>query len=258
MSERVAAQLPNTSGDTIDLTVEEHATQLHQELVGLISSSHFRLDLQPIQDVITGDRIGAEALARFPGSMSPAEWFRVAHAIGLGHDLELRVVHEVIERASNGLPGMIAVNVSPQVITDPRLIGICRQLGNNRMMIEVTDQTSMPEFSTLRVRLDEIRSLGIRIATHVQRFDAEAVQTLTIAEPDVVKLGYGVTCALMAGKVDVTQARNFFARCRQAGVFIVAVGVETRDQLEILERIGVDGYQGYITQRAGFVPVAGW
>lgn len=256
MSERVA--LPHeTSGNTADLTVEEHATRLHEELVALISGSHFRLDLQPIQDIITGDRIGAEALARFPGSMPPAEWFRVAHAIGLGHDLELRVVHEVIERAANGLPGMIAVNVSQQVITDPRLIALCRQLGTNRLMIEVTDQTSMPEFSTLRVRLDEIRSLGIRIATHVQQFDADALQTLMIAEPDVVKLGYGLTCALMAGRVDVTQAKNFFARCRQAGVFIVAVGVETRDQLELLERIGVDGYQGYITQGAGFMPVSG-
>lgn len=254
MSGRVAAA-DNTPGDTIDLSVEAQATRLHEELVSLISGSHFRLDLQPIQDVITGDRIGAEALARFPGSMPPAEWFRVAHAIGLGHDLELRVVHEVIERASNGLPGMIAVNVSPQVITDPRLVGLCRQLGNNRLMIEVTDQTSMPEFSTLRNRLDEIRSLGIRIATHVQQFDADALGTLMVAEPDVVKLSFGLTSALAAGRVDVTQARNFFARCRQHGIFIVAVGVEARAQLEILEQIGVDGYQGYITQGAGFDPV---
>ena len=237
----------------IDQRIEAQADRMHQDLVELISGSHVGLDVQPMHEIVTGSLLGAEALARFPGPLRPAEWFRVAHAIGLGHDLELRVVHEVIARSS-GMSGMLSVNVSPQVIADPRLLGLLRQLGGRELMIEITDQTTMPELSMLRSRLDEIRSLGIRVATHVGEFGPEALRTLLIAQPDIVKLRYDLTSSLAAGHVETIQTRNFFACCRQAGVFIVAVGVETRDQLAVLERLGVDGYQGFITRGANPLP----
>ncbi len=238
--------------------LEAQMAHLHEELVGLITLSKLRLDLQPMHDIATGGSLGVEALARFPGPLGTADWFRVAHALGLGHDVELRVLHEVVERASNGMPGMLAVNVSPQVVADPRLLGLLRQLGTDQLMIEITDQTSMPELSMLRSRLDEIRALGIRVAIHVGEFDPEALRTLLIAQPDVVKLRFDLTAALVAGHVDTTQTQNFFSCCRQAGVFIVAVGVETRHQRDVLERLGVDGYQGYITRSADLAMPPGW
>jgi EAL domain-containing protein (putative c-di-GMP-specific phosphodiesterase class I) len=234
------------------------ATRVHAELIDLIRGPNVRLDLEPIRHIGTGSCVGTEALARLPDTMTTAEWFRVAHALGLGNDLEMRVVDEVLQRPTGDGASLAGVNVSPQVIMDPRLLDMLRRFDTDQLVIEITDQTSTPEFGMLRARLAELRSLGIRIAVHVDDFSPESFRSLLVAEPDFVKLSPGLTHALAAGVVPTTQTENFFARCRRDGVFIVSVGIENDEQLRALEQCGVDAYQGFINRAATFDAIFGW
>jgi EAL domain-containing protein (putative c-di-GMP-specific phosphodiesterase class I) len=234
------------------------ATRLHAELVELIRRGSVRLDLEPIRHIGTGSCVGAEALARFPETRTTAEWFRVAHVLGLGNDLEMRVVDEVLQRSAGAGSSLTGVNVSPQAIMDPRLFDMLHRFDSERLVIEITDQTSTPELGMLRTRLAELRSLGIRIAVHVDDFSPESFRSLLVAEPDFVKLSPGLTHALAAGVVPMTQTENFFARCRRDGVFIVSVGIENDEQLRALERCGVDAYQGFINRTVTVDPIIGW
>lgn len=217
---------------------------LHHRLITLIDGTGPGIVLQPVIHIQSGARVGAEALARFPGPMTTAEWFQTAHALGVGDDLELRIVHEVAQQIDRWTSGFIGVNVSPSILLDPRLIEILRAVNGPEVVLEITDQTARPKLSVLRARLDEVRGLGIRVAIHVSEFGRSTTRFLTVVRPDVVKLDPPATAALVAGHVDATAASELFRFCRREGVFVVAVGVQTRRQLEVLVDLGVDASQG--------------
>ena len=219
--------------------------QLRDRLVDLITGTGPGLILQPVIHIQSGAQVGAEALTRFPGSMSTADWFRTAHALGVGADLELRIAQEVIQHLDRRPAGFVGVNLSPGVLLDPRALGVLREAADAELVVEITDQTVMPKLSVLRSRLDELRRLGIRVALHVSEFGVATMQLLTLARPDVIKLDPPLTAAVTAGRARTTAAENLFTFCRQEGVFVVAVGVETRQQLEVLQHAGVDAYQGH-------------
>lgn len=218
---------------------------LRDRLVGLITGTGPGIYLQPITHIQSGAQIGAEALARFPGSMPTAEWFRTADALGVSDDLELRILHEVVQRVDHRRSGFIGVNLSPRVLLDPRATDELRAARDAELVIEITDQNVMPKMTVLRSRLEEFRNLGVRVAIHVSEFGVETMQLLMLARPDVIKLDPPITAAIAAGRVQTTVAANFFTYCRQEGVFVVGVGVETRDQLESLQDAGVDAFQGF-------------
>lgn len=224
---------------------------LRDRLIDLISGTGPGLVLQPVTHIQSGVQVGAEALARFPGSLSTAEWFQTAHALDVGADLELRILHEVVKRLDRGAAGFVGVNLSPTVLLDPRSMEILRQASDAELVVEITDQTVMPKLSVLRSRLDEVRQLGIRVAIHVSEFGLATMQMLTIARPDVIKLDPPMTAAVAAGRAGSTTAMNMFTFCRQEGVFVVAVGVETRQQLDALQHAGVDAYQGFFVPNDG-------
>src|SRR3954451_17825377 len=76
--------------------------------------------LQPIVDLATGERIGAEALSRFPAEwdMAPDVVFDQAHGIGLGDRLELLALERAAEHLAR-VSGYVAMNVSPATLLTP-------------------------------------------------------------------------------------------------------------------------------------------
>lgn len=219
---------------------------VRDRLVSLISGTGPGVHLQPVVHIQSGVQVGVEALARFPGGMSTPEWFRTAHGLGLGGDLELRILHEVLRRLDGCGPGFVGVNLSASVLLDPRTVEILERGADAELVVEITDQTVMPKLSVLRSRLDELRHLGIRIAIHVSEFGLATMQLLMVARPDVVKLDPPLTSAIAAGRAGSATADNMFTFFRQEGVFVVSVGVETQAQLVALQDAGVDAYQGFI------------
>ena len=73
--------------------------------------------LQPIVDLATGVRVGAEALSRFPAAWgkAPDVCFAEAHSVGLGHELELLALARAAEHL-DAVAGYIAMNISPATL----------------------------------------------------------------------------------------------------------------------------------------------
>jgi EAL domain-containing protein (putative c-di-GMP-specific phosphodiesterase class I) len=233
----------------------EYLEELRDELIELIQGTGPSIAYESIVHVQSGEEVGAEALARFPGRLTTGEWFKFAHAVGIGDDLELRVIYEVLRQQQSqavtrdSQRRIIGINVSPKVFVDPRFLELIRKFGDDHIVIELTEQTTAPTIAKLRAQIAEVRAQGVDVAIHVSSFDDEALRVLLVAEPSMVKLGVELTTALADGEIDSAHARSFFARCRRAGVIIVAVGVERTEQLRALEPLGVDAYQGYLTGR---------
>jgi EAL domain-containing protein (putative c-di-GMP-specific phosphodiesterase class I) len=223
---------------------------LRRRLSDLIGGTGPGLCLQPITHLHSGVEVGAEALARFPGPLSTADWFRTAHALDAGVDLELRMLHEVVEHLTGRANGFVGVNLSPSALLDARVLELLHRSGYTGLLIELTDQTVLPQPAVLRARIDEVRRLGIRIGIHASEFGVDTMQLLDLVSPDVVKLDPVLTGSIAAGRATSSTARSFLRHCNSTGVFLVSVGAESRQQLTVLKSAGVDAYQGGTDLRA--------
>ena len=226
-----------------DLLHDHHGELLRARLSGLIAGIGPSLAFEPIVHLHTGLRIGVEALARFTGPVPTGDWFRHAHRLGLGSDLELRVLDEVI-RSLPDRDGFVTVNLSADAVLDVRTVEILRHTDATRLVVELTEQTRLPDLSVLRRRLDDLRATGAQLALHVDEFSADMLQRMSWASPAIVKFDPAITRALSTGRARAASAVNFMAACQQMGVFSVAVGVRDADQREVLRRFGIDATQG--------------
>ena len=236
---RPPASTPPDDGAVVD--DDGFITELEQ----LIQDGGPNLEYQPIVHGLSGTVIGYEALARFPGARPTGTWFQMAHRVGLGADLELCILRRVIDRLdqSDG-KSYLACNLSPSIIGDPRLTQIASQHRSDRLVIELTGRNTACELRMLTRELEALRDDRKRVGVHVASIDQTTLGCLVFEKPDMVKLDVELTRRLASGQEPF--APEFFRRCRHEGIFVVAVGIETDDDLRAVEAIGADAYQGFL------------
>jgi hypothetical protein len=88
--------------------------------------------LQPIVALATGERVGAEALSRFPSSVTPDVWFAEAHSIGEDERLELVALVRAAEHLAT-VTGYVAMNVSTIMLLSPDCPRLLRRLPLERV-----------------------------------------------------------------------------------------------------------------------------
>ncbi len=215
------------------------------ELDRLIQAGGPSLEYQPIVHGLSGTVIGYEALARFHGTRPTGRWFQLAHQMGMGADLELTILRQVVSRLdqSDG-QSYLACNLSPSIVGDPRLNQIASMHRSDRLVIELTGRNTACELRMLTRELEALRDDRKRVGVHVSSLDQTTLSCLVMEQPDMVKLDVELTRRLASG--EETFAPEFFRRCRHEGIFVVAVGIETDDDLRAVEAIGADAYQGFL------------
>ena len=122
-------------------------------IADILAASAMTMAFQLIVTLDTGGRIiGAEALARFPGSRhkTPDLWFAEAAAVGMGAALEVAAIRAALAELERFPPdAYMSVNVSPESITSREL---CRLLTGplaGRVVLELTEHRSVPNYEDL-------------------------------------------------------------------------------------------------------------
>lgn len=238
------APVPHASSTSPRSSTDDEAAFV-AELERLIQSGGPNLEYQPIVHGLADTVIGYEALARFPGERPTGRWFQKAHEVGLGADLELCILRQVVGRLEmTDRTSYLACNLSPSIISDSRLDQIASMHRGDRLVIELTGRDTASELRTLKRELSALRDDRKRVGVHISSLDQTTLNCLVTEQPDMVKLDVGLTRRLANG--DEPFAPEFLRRCRHAGVFVVAVGIETDDDLRAVEKIGADAYQGFL------------
>ena len=202
---------------------------------------------QPIVHSDSGRVIGAEAFSRFPSSAPVLDWFRCAERAGYGSELELRAVNNIVETRAEWPETweMVCVNVSPDRLCDEPMRDALTSSPGRRLVVELTDQTALPTDRLLRQHLDKLRDSGVLIAVSGLRDGDAQFQRILRIEPEVVKLDMSV----LVGIADDTRRRpveQLVTTCSRHGIVVVAVGVETDEQLDFVKRVGIDAAQGHL------------
>jgi EAL domain-containing protein (putative c-di-GMP-specific phosphodiesterase class I) len=220
---------------------------------------------QPVIDLATGDMIGMEALSRGPrGSEFEGgeTLFSLAERTELLVPLERVCRQKSLEAAAMGNPQrQIFLNLSPAAASDPEFLGpmfldqvASLGLQPDRIVLEITERTYAVYEGLFREVLSRFRSQNFRIAVDDVGTGYSNLSSLAEIEPDYLKFDNVFVRGIDRRKVkqDLLEALLSFARKMKTKV--IAEGIETREELRVLQSLGVPYGQGFLLARP--MPIA--
>jgi EAL domain-containing protein (putative c-di-GMP-specific phosphodiesterase class I) len=214
---------------------------------------------QPIVELVTTRTVGVEALTRFDDNCPPDQWFAEAGLLGLGTELEMAAVKAAFSHLDRlGTDQFLAVNVSPAVLADPRMLDLLLECDPGRLVVEVTENqpvTSYPELNAVRERL---REAGIRIAVDDAGAGYAGLQQILELAPEIIKLDIALTRDIDRDPIKRALAGALITFARESHATVTAEGIETASELETLSNLAIPWGQGYHIGRPSALNSWGW
>jgi EAL domain-containing protein (putative c-di-GMP-specific phosphodiesterase class I) len=215
---------------------------------------------QPVFDLATGEMLGVEALSRGPrGSEfeSGETLFSLAERTELLMPLERICRMRSIEAAGAANTGrQIFMNLSPAAASDPEFLGpqfreqlAAAGLEPHRIVLEITERTYSVYEDLFRAVLSKFRSQNFRIAVDDVGTGYSNLSSLAEIEPDYLKFDTVFVHGIDRRRVkqDLLEALLSFAR--KMNTKVIAEGIETREELRVLQSLGVPYGQGFLLAR---------
>ena len=222
------------------------------------------LHYQPQVDLRDGTIVAVEALLRWNseafGQVSPPEFVPIAEERGLIVPLGEWVFRTACEQsvawARAGLPPVrIAVNLSPRQLEQPdisrRLQTMLLETGADpaHLGIEVTESVLMRDLEHARRTLNELSAIGMEISLDDFGTGYSNLSVLRALPFNVLKIDRSLVHDVTASAADVSITRSMLMLAQGMKLKVLAEGVETEGQLQLLISNGCDLMQGYIFSR---------
>jgi EAL domain-containing protein (putative c-di-GMP-specific phosphodiesterase class I) len=205
--------------------------------------------LQAVVDLPTGGVVGVEALTRVLGSppMSPVELFAAAAEAGVSREVELMAVRRALDLLPR-LPvdAWLALNVSPATASGAELAELLRHVERRRVVLELTEHTEVESYDTLVDALSRLRDAGVRIAVDDAGAGFSSFRHVIRLHPDIVKLDMSLIAGIDTDPVRRALVSSLVGFTRSIGATVIAEGIETRSEFEVLRSHGVRLGQGYL------------
>jgi len=233
---------------------------LEMDLRNALQNSEFELHYQPLVTLQTKAISAFEALLRWNhpvrGMISPAEFIPIAEETGLIIPIGEWVLNAACKESANWPDHVkVAVNLSPAQLNTRNLVKVVTDALNasgmnpQRLQLEITESVLMQNtFSTLST-LHELRKLGVQIAMDDFGTGYSSLSYLRSFPFDKIKIDQSFIQDLSKGTepMAIVHAVAGLAKC--LNMISTAEGVETQQQLEVLNAIGCTEMQGYLFSR---------
>ena len=229
-----------------EVRAQERRTEIADRLAPVIADGGPLVALQPIVDLASGERVGAEALSRFPADwgMAPDVVFAEAHSIGAGHELELLALERAAEHLDR-VSGHIAMNVSPATLLTPECGELLGRLPLRRVLLELSEHDQVEDYALLNSALAPFRAEGMRLAIDDVGAGFSSLRHIVVTAPDVIKIDRSIVTGLNSDPVLTRLVQSLVEFGHGCRVRVVAEGVETAGEAAALRTIGVDFGQGW-------------
>lgn len=232
---------------------------IEQGLRRAVKTGGLFVHYQPQIGLADGTLMGVEALVRWLdpeiGPIAPGRFIPIAEDSGLIETLG-RFVLETACREAVLLPASLrlAVNVSARQLARNRfeetVVGALASTGfpAERLEIEITEST-LQILDENRAVLERIRALGVGIAVDDFGTGYSSLSLLKHLPIDRLKIDQSFVHDIPADPNDVAIVEAVCALALSLGLRITAEGIETREQLEVLRRLGCHEGQGFLFSR---------
>jgi EAL domain-containing protein (putative c-di-GMP-specific phosphodiesterase class I) len=156
--------------------------------------------------------------------------------------------------------GVLFVNLLPTDLMDDMLMSPDAPLTSiaHRVILEITERSSLEHVSNVRERVAVLRGLGFRIAIDDLGAGYAGLTSFAQLEPDIVKLDMSLVRNVHKTPTKRKLIGSMIALCKDMQILVVGEGVETVEEREVLVDLGCDLIQGFFVSRPGpaFPPFA--
>ncbi|MFA7255494.1 MAG: diguanylate cyclase [Candidatus Omnitrophota bacterium] len=243
---RVSYQLPEGAESRMEMSDSEHMMEL------LRRGSDFFALKQPIMRLADQSIVGYEFLSRLKNSgvHMPEEFFRVA----LENNMLTLVDHHCLRScvsASAALPPKMRrhINLFPATIIDLAVEELVEKLALNcpaeSYCLEISEQQILGEPSHLIGPVEELKRFGVSIAVDDVGFGNTCLESLILLEPNVIKLDKKYIRGIAQDLHIERSLRRTLKVAEDLNAEVIAEGIETQEDLDKLNELGVTYGQGY-------------
>lgn len=246
--------------DPARLTDSEWAVSLLGRLDAAIENGEVWVAYQAKYDVRQNRVTGAEALARWThperGIIPPDEFIPAAEANGRIHKLTYFILDQSLALAARMAPDFnIAVNISVQMFAQKDFVPRVRQLLDQHrvapanLTLEITESAAAQDEAEMLATLAALSKLGVCVSIDDYGTGYSTLEYLKKIRATELKIDRGFVAAMDRNRSDRLLVNATIKLAHSLGHKVVAEGVETRETLEMLSKMGCDKVQGYYISR---------
>ncbi|HSH97549.1 MAG: EAL domain-containing protein [Methylophilaceae bacterium] len=239
--------------------------RLANDLRVALARNELLLHYQPIVELSTGNIFKAEALLRWQhpkhGLVSPAEFIPIAEDTGLIVAIGDWVFEEAAKQAllwrvSHDPEFQISVNKSPVQFRNngeasvdwiAQLLDL--KLPGHGIVIEITEGLLLDAASDVTTRLLQYRDAGIQVAIDDFGTGYSSLSYLKKFDIDYLKIDQSFVRNLKLNSNDMALCEAIIVMAHKLGIKVIAEGIETEEQRQLLIQAGCDFGQGYLFSR---------
>ncbi len=238
---------------------------LVNDLRRALGAGQFELYYQPIVDLRRASIIKAEALLRWHhpqrGAVSPVEFIPVAEETGVIHAIGDWVLQQATAQVGRwqqryGADFQISVNRSPVEFSSDQygttnLVKQLQTLGiaGSSVVIEITEGVLMEADERVDSALMQYRDAGIQVAIDDFGTGYSSLSYLKKFDIDYLKIDRSFVRNLAPDSADLALCEAIVMMAHKLGIQVIAEGIETVQQRDLLREIGCDFGQGYLFSR---------
>jgi predicted signal transduction protein with EAL and GGDEF domain len=235
--------------------------ELEMDLRKALATEQFELHYQPLVVLETNEVNAFEALLRWNhptrGLISPADFIPIAEETGLIVPLGEWVLKAACAEAVSWPDHIkVAVNLSPAQLNSRNLVSMVMSALNesrmapHKLQLEITETVLLQNTFTTLATLHELRKMGVQIALDDFGTGYSSLSYLRSFPFDKIKIDRSFIQDLSNGAepLAIVNAVAGLARC--LNMTSTAEGVETQQQMDVLQSIGCTEMQGYLFSHA--------
>jgi len=240
--------------------------QLIKDLRTAMDERRLEVYYQPIVDLVTGALRKAESLVRWThplrGMIGPAEFIPLCEETGLivelGEQIFETVVRDVVTwKNEHGTSLQVGINVSPvQLLAGREACERCFQMARDAALpehtlaVEVTEGMLLDNNPFVVQQLRQIAEHGMDLSLDDFGTGYSSLSYLKKFKFQFLKIDRSFVMHLEAGTTDYALCETIVTMAHKLGMRVIAEGIETPEQLELLKQAGCDYGQGYLFSKA--------
>jgi diguanylate cyclase (GGDEF)-like protein/PAS domain S-box-containing protein len=234
--------------------------RMEQDLRDAVHGGQLWPAYQPVVDLKTGEMVAVEALLRWThprhGAIPPAEFIPLAEESDLinviGKEMLRATTRELASRRANqGLDLTLKVNISTRQLDDPHLVPAVQDalastgLPASALCLEVTESALMRDQEAAGEVLAALRSLGVLLAIDDFGTGYSSLAQLRRLTLDTLKIDRSFITGIAESRDAEAIVTSIIAMAHAVDLTVIAEGVETAEQLDLLRKLDCDQAQGY-------------
>jgi diguanylate cyclase (GGDEF)-like protein len=248
---------------TMNLKVMQKV-ELESEAREALRDNQFSLALQPQIEMHTGRLVGFEALLRWhhpkKGNISPADFIPLLENTSFMLELDYWVItrstYLIRELKNSGYPDVkMAINLSAGQFLDPSLPEFLQQqiikndIAPDQVCLELTETVLVSDIKRATTIMQNIRDMGCMLAIDDFGTGYSSLSYLKSLPADYIKIDRSFVANIASSADDRNIVHSTISMVRNMGMQVVAEGIETSEQYELLCHFDCNMGQGYFISR---------